>query len=244
VPSLLKFIVFKGGLEFTPLPALKQLLFAGEVFPTLLLRRLTQLLPATVFYNLYGPTETNVCCYWQVDKESLDTELAIPIGEPACGATLHIDQNQELWVTCQNNFSGYWQQGKLIPHDSYQAYRTGDKVSVNQKGEYCYHGRLDRMMKCSGYRVEPAEIERVLNQIVGVEACAVIGIVDASSGQRPVAVLVLKNRIILADIVKIAREKLASYMMPCQFKVLAALPILSNGKLDYLALYSLFDVYD
>ena len=97
------------------------------------------------------------------------------------------------------------------------------------------------MLKCSGYRVEPAEIETVLNQISGVESSAVMGIRDTSSGQRPVAALVLKNPDSLAEIVKIAREKLPVYMMPCKFKAVETLPILSNGKTDYIALHSLFD---
>jgi amino acid adenylation domain-containing protein len=241
VPSLLNFLAFKGGLETTPLPYLKQLLFAGEVFPTPALRKLTQLLPDTAFYNLYGPTETNVCCFWQVDRKRLETDEPIPIGLPACDAQLQIAQNGELLVRCENNFSGYWQQGKLMPRDRNKFYQTGDKVSLNKSGEYCYHGRLDRMLKCAGYRVEPAEIEAVLSQINGVVNCAVIGISDATSGQRPAAVLVLKNQTSLADVVKIAREKLTSYMLPCQFKLVESLPTLSNGKTDYLALQSLFN---
>ncbi len=241
VPSLLSFLAFKGALDITPLPFLKKLLFAGEVFPTPHLIRLAQLLPNVDLYNLYGPTETNVCCYWQVDRTKLQPEQAIPIGVSACGAKLKIAENDELLVACANNFSGYWQQGQLLPRDSSEPYRTGDKVSLNNNGEYCYHGRLDRMLKCSGYRVEPAEIETVLNQIAGVETCAVIGMHDASSGQRPAAALVLKNADSLAEIVKTAREKLPAYMMPCKFKVLAALPVLSNGKTDTLALHPLFD---
>lgn len=241
VPSLLSFLAFKGGLDMTPLPFLKKLLFAGEVFPTPHLIKLAQLLPDVDLYNLYGPTETNVCCYWQVNRTKLQAEQPIPIGISACGSKLKIAENGELLVDCGNNFSGYWQQGKLIPRNNSEPYRTGDKVSLNNVGEYCYHGRLDRMLKCSGFRVEPAEIETVLNQIAGVETCAVVGIHDASSGQRPAAALVLKNPDLLAEIVKIAREKLPAYMMPCKFKVLAALPVLSNGKIDAVALHSLFD---
>jgi amino acid adenylation domain-containing protein len=244
VPSLLSFIAFKGGLETRLLPELKQLLFAGEVFPTPHLIRLAQLLPDTNLYNLYGPTETNVCCYWPVNREKLTPEQAIPIGIPACDAKLQIAENGELLVHCENNFSGYWQQGQLIARNSSEPYRTGDKVSRNQEGEYCYHGRLDRMLKCSGYRVEPAEIETVLNQIPGIEASAVIGVQDVSSGQRPAAVLVMKNQALLADIIKTAKEKLPTYMLPSKFKIVSTLPILSNGKINYSALYSLFNSYD
>ena len=195
VPSLLSFIALKGSLTTTPLPDLKTVLFAGEVFPTPQLKKLCELLPTVDFYNLYGPTETNVCCYWPVDRERLQTDRPIPIGYPACGAVLKIDaETGELLVQSANNLSGYWHQGKLIAALSTDnTYHTGDKVSLNERGEYCYHGRLDRMLKCSGYRVEPAEIEAVLSQFPEVTSCAVIGITDSTSGQRPAAAVVLKS---------------------------------------------------
>ena len=46
--------------------ALRLVLFAGEVFPVKHLRALTQLLPEPRYFNLYGPTETNVCTYYEV----------------------------------------------------------------------------------------------------------------------------------------------------------------------------------
>jgi len=240
VPSLLSFIALKGALDSTPLSNLKRILFAGEVFPSQHLIKLSDLLANTDLYNLYGPTETNVCCYWQVDRKRLTAEHTIPIGNAACGAQLTIDiETGELLVNSLNNFSGYWQQGKLQPLNV-EFYPTGDKVSLNKQGEYEYFGRLDRMLKCSGYRVEPAEIEQCINQLENIESCAVVGIKDQTSGQRPVAVLVLKNGANLAETIKPLRQQLTAYMQPCKFIVLDALPSLSNGKTDYQAIQNLF----
>lgn len=235
VPSLLSFIALKGAISTTPLPDLKTILFAGEVFSTSHLITLSQLLPQVDFYNLYGPTETNVCCYWPVKPEKLQAEQTIPIGLSACGATLKIDsQSGELWVKSDNNLAGYWQQGKLIPAlSSEQYYATGDKVSRNERGEYCFHGRLDRMLKCSGFRVEPAEIEQLILQHPGIENCAVIGISDSTSGQRPAAAVVLKANAALSEISQFIKQQLPAYMHPCRFIVLDALPLLSNHKIDY-----------
>jgi acyl-coenzyme A synthetase/AMP-(fatty) acid ligase len=234
VPSLLSFIALKGSLSTTPLPHLKTILFAGEVFPTPQLIKLCELLPKVDFYNLYGPTETNVCCYWPIDRSRLLPDQTIPIGIPACNSTLNIDDGGELTVKSTNNLSGYWRQGKLIPALSEDnSYRTGDKVSLNEYGEFCYHGRLDRMLKCSGYRVEPAEIEHAILQRPEVEHCAVIGIKDSTSGQRPAAAVVLKANSLVADIVKPVRQALPAYMQPCKYIALDSLPYLSNGKIDY-----------
>ena len=235
---MLSFITLKGSLSTIPLPHLKTVLFAGEVFPTPQLIKLCELLPEVNFYNLYGPTETNVCCYWPVDRNRLQENQPIPIGLSACDSVLNIDsENSELLVKSDNNLSGYWQQGQLITAfltDGF--YHTGDKVSLNEQGEYCYHGRLDRMLKCSGYRVEPAEIEQAILQCAEVENCAVIGIQDSTSGQRPAAAVVLKAYSILADIIKPIKQKLPAYMHPCKFMVLETLPYLSNGKTDYQSL--------
>jgi len=242
VPSLLSFIALKGALATKPLSSLKTILFAGEVFPTPHLIRLSGQLPAVNFFNLYGPTETNVCCYWHVDRTRLNPDQAIPIGVAACNALLKIDEETgELLVQGQNNFSGYWQKGRLDSSPVKNGwYGTGDKISRNEQGEYCYHGRLDRMLKCSGYRVEPAEIEAVINQLPAIENCAVLGITDPASGQRPAAAVVLKEGGSLADFIKPLREKLPAYMQPARFIVLKALPALSNGKTDYQALQILF----
>ena len=238
VPSLLSFIALKGSLNNTPLPHLKTVLFAGEVFPTPQLIKLCELLPGANFYNLYGPTETNVCCYWPIGRSSLQENQPIPIGVPACDSVLNIDsESSELLVKSNNNLSGYWQQGQLITALSTDGfYHTGDKVSLNEQGEYCYHGRLDRMLKCSGYRVEPAEIEQAILQCAGVENCAVVGIRDSTSGQRPAAAVVLKTDSMLADIINPVRQKLPTYMHPCKFMILDSLPYLSNGKTDYQTL--------
>lgn len=240
VPSLLSFMALKGALQTTPLPHLKRILFAGEVFPTPHLKRLADLLPDTALYNLYGPTETNVCCYWQVERQHLTNVQFIPIGIAACNAELIINtETGELLVKSLNNFSGYWQQGKLQPLET-DFYPTGDKVSLNKQTEYEYHGRLDRMLKCSGYRVEPAEIEQCINQLDNIENCAVIGITDLTSGQRPVAAIVLKAGATLAETIKPLRQQLAPYMQPCKFIVVDYLPILANGKTDYQAVHGLF----
>ncbi len=240
VPSLLSFIALKGALETTPLPNLQRILFAGEVFPTQHLITLATLLPHTALYNLYGPTETNVCCYWQVDRQRLAINQTIPIGLPACDASLSIHPaNGELLVKSENNFSGYWQHGKLQTQDT-DFYPTGDKVTINAQGEYLYHGRLDRMLKCSGHRVEPAEIEQCINQLKGIECCAVVGIKDPASGQRPAAALVLKNAIELSEIIKAIRQQLSTYMQPCKYITLDSLPVLSNGKTDYQKIQRLF----
>src|SRR5206468_283566 len=80
VPSILTMLALRGGLQGGELPSLRTILFAGEVFPTPHLRRLTRLLPHVRFANLFGPTETNVCTWWDVPALPDDASEPIPIG--------------------------------------------------------------------------------------------------------------------------------------------------------------------
>ena len=52
-----------------PARVIRILFFAGEVFPTPQLRRLRRALPGVGLYNLFGPTETNVCTYYEVPSD-------------------------------------------------------------------------------------------------------------------------------------------------------------------------------
>lgn len=234
VPSLLAFLTYKGNLAQTPLPALRFIIFAGEVFPTPALIDLAASLPRTALYNFFGPTETNVCCYWPVQRERLVAEQTIPIGLPAAGCELHIASDTgELWVRGPTLASGYWRDGRVQSFlNAAGWYATGDRASLEQ-GEYRFHCRLGRMLKCSGYRVEPAEIEAVVNALPGVKGCAVIGIDDPTAGQRPALAVVLAVELTIAEIRKTLSRQLPAYMQPSRYLVLDDLPRLANGKMDY-----------
>ncbi|AMK79114.1 MULTISPECIES: amino acid adenylation domain-containing protein [Methylomonas] len=234
VPSLLAFLTYKGNLAQTRLAALRFLIFAGEVFPTPALIDLAASLPQTALYNFFGPTETNVCCYWPVMRERLIAEQTIPIGLPAAGCELQIDaESGELWVRGPTLASGYWSDGRVQPFFNADGwYATGDRASLEQ-GEFRFHGRLGRMLKCSGYRVEPAEIEAVVNTIPGVKGCAVIGMDDPTAGQRPALAVVLEPDMTIGEIRKTLSRQLPAYMQPSRYLDLEDLPRLANGKLDY-----------
>jgi len=234
VPSMLGLLCLKGGLHKQGLPQLRQVLFAGEVFPTPRLQQLCTLLPDTDFYNLFGPTETNVCLYWPVDVTRLDGMLPIPVGWPACQAELAIDPEQEeLLVKSPCLMSGYWQNGMAVPVlDAQGWFHSGDRVTVNAAGEFEYHGRLDRMIKSAGYRIEPAEIEKVLCSVPGVLQAAVVGIPDPLCGTRIAAAVAVEG----ADRSSLqthASKQLATWMRPSFYLLMKDLPFLPNGKTDY-----------
>ena len=241
VPSILGFLALKGGLEGKVLPHLKRILFAGEVFPVAKLNQLIRYLPETRLYNLFGPTETNVCLYWPVQPDRVCDQQPIPIGVSACAAEHKIDdQTGELFVKGPCLMAGYWSGGQVtLPVDEDGWFHTGDRVSFNTCHEYEYHGRLDRMIKSAGYRVEPAEIEAVLSAAPGVLSAVVLGLSDQISGTRIVAVIT-GTGLSQQALRKYVSGKLPAYMQPARYHFLDKIPELSNGKADYQAIMRLF----
>jgi amino acid adenylation domain-containing protein len=119
VPSILVAMLDGGDLERAGFGKVRILFFAGEVFPTPQLRRLRRALPGVGLYNLFGPTETNVCTYYEVPPDIPDDATApIPIGR-ACEhlETFVLDDDGRevsegvegtLWVCGGNLMQGYW----------------------------------------------------------------------------------------------------------------------------------------
>src|SRR5450432_4151932 len=88
------------------LKSVRTLLFAGEVFPMKYLRQLAELAPHVDLYNLYGPTETNVCTYYKVERERLASMEKLPIGI-ACANT------DTFSVTPEGRLAGDGEAGEL-----------------------------------------------------------------------------------------------------------------------------------
>ncbi len=94
VPSMLIKMILYGKMEERDFSNLRLVLFAGEVFPVKYLKKLVELIPGATYYNLFGPTETNVCTYFKVNPDRLDD--TIPIGKACPYNKLFLLNNDEL----------------------------------------------------------------------------------------------------------------------------------------------------
>ena len=255
VPSALTRLVLYGQLERHEYPHLRTVLFAGEVFPIKYLRQLVERLPGPRYFNLYGPTETNVCTYYEVPPLAPERTTPLSIGKACANAEVFVlnEQNEvvppgvkgELCVRGPNVMTGYWglpeQTAKSrIPftlHPSLGAemiYRTGDLVRQEADGHYTYLGRRDNMIKSRGYRIELGEIETVLYSHPDVQEAAVIPIPDDEIGNRIKAFVVLHNGKTLKStaLQAFCAARIPEYMLPHTFEFRKALPKTSTGKVD------------
>ena len=253
VPSALVLMESRGGLGKTRLPELRLVLFAGEVFPLPVLRRLLTTLPQPVFYNLFGPTETNVCLFYRVPRDLPESCLTLPIGRPIAGVDCFAlnDENNpvkageegELWVRGPTVMVGYLGEDArtsdvlaIPPGGDKVAYRTGDIVSHDVNGMWTFAGRRDTQVKSRGYRIDLREIEAAVYQSGKVLECAVVAVPNGLLGFTFVVYAVAAEGAIESELLAHCRVFLPEYMLPNSIQLCRALPKTATGKLDYRTL--------
>jgi acyl-CoA synthetase (AMP-forming)/AMP-acid ligase II len=112
---------------------------------------------------------------------------------------------------------------------------SGDTVRADDEGFLYFVGRRDEMIKTSGYRVSPTEIEEVLYGTGLVGEAAAFGVPHPALGQAIVAVVSAKPGCSVDEKALLAacRERLPLYMVPARFDIRAEpLPRNANGKID------------
>ena len=252
VPSALTLMFERGRLADADLHSLRTVLFAGEVFPTAQLRRLRAVTDARL-YNLFGPTETNVCTYYEVVELPEDDGETIPIGAPIANYEVLVigedgERTQgtapgELFARGPGLMSGYWgdrtkTDGSLVQnplHDDYRdpVYKTGDLVHWDDHGRLRFLGRRDHQVKVRGYRIELGEIEAAIYTHPGVgEAVAVVS--GSEENKTVVAVVAAVDGASLSadEVREHCLARIPRYMVPESIIVRDRLPHTSTGKID------------
>src|SRR5688572_449646 len=251
-PSILSLLAQFGNLDRQDCSALRMVLFAGEVFPVKHLRTLAALLPVPRYFNLYGPTETNVCTFHEVPTPIPGERTSpYPIGKVCShlqakviderNALVPAGGEGELCIAGRGVMQGYWElpeqtaRGFIVDDDGTRWYRTGDVVVEEPGGVYIYRGRRDRMVKRRGYRVELGEIEAGLYRHPRVKEAAVVAVPDEEAGVKITAFLSCREGAppSLIEMKRFCAENLPLYMVPDRFSWHDALPKTSTDKIDY-----------
>ena len=250
-PSILNALAQYGKLNRHDFSALRLVLFAGEVFPVPQLRRLKEFWSGMRFFNLYGPTETNVCTYFEIPAHiSPERTDPFPIGRTCEHLRSRVVEGDvdapkgmegELVIAGPGVMSGYWNlpdlnaRAFLLDEAGDRWYRTGDIVIEDAGGDYLFRGRRDRMVKRHGYRIELGEIEAALARHPAVLEVAVAGLDTGESGMRIQAFLSVNSATVpsLVDLKQYCAGALPRYMIPDGFTLLDALPRTSTDKIDY-----------
>ncbi len=250
-PSILRLLVETGKLAEHDYSKLRIVNFAGEVFPIKHLRAVKEIWRHPRYFNLYGPTETNVCTAFEIPAEiEVDQTSPFPIGYACSGdETMVVDHDDapvpdgspgELLVSGDSVMQGYWNlpdrnDAAFYLKDGKRWYRTGDVVIDADNGCYEFVGRRDRMVKRRGYRIELGEIESALYRHSDISEAAVVATPDETNGVKITAFVSTKNgeRIGLIAMKRYCSQNLPLYMIPDRFNYPEALPKTSTDKVDY-----------
>ncbi|MEU1470613.1 amino acid adenylation domain-containing protein [Streptomyces sp. NPDC005761] len=234
---------------------LRMVAAGGEAASPGLMQRVAAAAPATLVLHVYGPTETTT--FTTRHPVAAGTAGVPPIGRALDGMSLYVLDDSlalvppgvvgELYVSGQGVARGY--QGSPAPTatrfvaDPYDTgggrmYRTGDLVRWTAGGHIEYVGRADGQIKLRGFRIEPAETERVLLTDPDVHGACVVVREDIPGDRRLVAYVVPAPgaRPDGSALARRAGRTLPAYMVPSAFVTLDALPLNANGKIDRPAL--------
>jgi amino acid adenylation domain-containing protein len=255
-PSILSLLAQFGKLERHDYSSIRLVLFAGEVFPIKHLKLLKSLWLHPRFFNLYGPTETNVCTFYEVPHVIPKSQTEpVPIGKacPHCeprvvseaGAEVAVGGEGELCITGPSVLKGYWNLPEntaeaFLPGRDTRWYRTGDVVVELPDGNYKFLGRRDRMIKKRGYRIELGEIEMALYRHPAIKEAAVLAFPDDEG--VPIKAFTSTrdgSKLSIIELKRFCSEKLPLYMVPDLFCCLDSLPKTSTDKIDYQRLKSI-----
>jgi len=239
----------------TQLPTLRYITNSGGAVPSETVAKLRERLPTTRIFLMYGLTEAFRSTYLppeEIDRRPTSIGKAIPEcemlvvtadgrrakpGEP--GILVHRGPTVSL---------GYWNRPDataevLRPHPFRPAAEggetvcySGDLVTEDEDGFLYFVARNDAMIKSSGHRISPTEVEECLMATGIFQHVAVIGLPDPFAGQKVHAVAVAIGDVDVAVVLQAAADRLPAYMVPRAIELVERLPVTPNGKVDYVGL--------
>jgi amino acid adenylation domain-containing protein len=239
------------SLEWSHATALRYLLTGADT----LRRYAPQGLPFEVVNN-YGPTECTVVATSGVVPAEPGRDRPPSIGRAIDGTEIRVLDDDlrpvapgtagHIWISGAGLARGYHNNEALTQErfaalqredgSEVRAYRTGDLGRMATDGELEFCARADQQIKILGNRIEPQEIEFLLNRHPAVRSSAVVAVEDGRQQKQLVAYLVTEDGAEGVEWPEYLGKSLPGYMVPALYVRIHELPMTPNGKLDRAAL--------
>jgi amino acid adenylation domain-containing protein len=248
-PSYLRLLRASGRLGRLADTPLKVMALGGEAPSTADIRAVWAASPGLRVVNRYGPTETTIAAaHLELTPELLDAGL-VPIGHPHPGSSFHlVDEHGklvdrpgvvgELYIGGPQLMAGYLNDpavsAAVLRTDVVEGatlYRTGDLVFRDDRGNYVYVGRSDRVIKRHGVRMSRVEVTEALGALDGV-ASAACTTFDLEGDLGVVAFVVPDGELTPLAARQAASKRLPETMLPDQFVLVPDFPLTSSSKVD------------
>ena len=195
--------------------SLRYLTNSGGSMPQATTEKLRAALPGTQVFLMYGLTEAFRSTYLppdQIDIRPTSMGKAIP--------------NAQVLVVRPDGT-----EPKGIPISEIAVW-SGDQVKRDEEGFLYFISRMDDMIKTSGYRVSPSEVEEVIYAMEAIKEAAAIGIPHPTLGQAILLVATVTDNLTPQAILKHSKKELPNFMVPHEIILLDEMPHNQNGKID------------
>ncbi len=245
-PTIYRFFI-REDLGAYDLSSLKYATTAGEALNAAVFTKFYEATGLKIM-ECYGQTETTVTLVNLIGTEPKPGSMGRPSPQYEMGllkedgTPAQLGEVGEIVVKTEGKkqpglFKGYYRDPErtaAVWHDGY--YHTGDTAWKDEDGYYWYVGRTDDVIKSSGYRIGPFEVESALMEHPAVLECAVTGVPDAIRGQIVKATIVLtKNYQPSEDLAKelqdFVKHQTAPYKYPRKVEFVTELPKTISGKI-------------
>ncbi|WP_429385033.1 amino acid adenylation domain-containing protein, partial [Mucilaginibacter sp. UYCu711] len=213
--------------------------------------------PKIELINGYGPTE-NTTFSLTYEIKNINGLASIPIGRPLANRQAYVLDLQrqlvpigvqgEIYLGGAGLARGYLNLPELTAEKfinnpfsedaGSRLYKTGDIGRRFPDGSLEYVGRVDDQVKINGYRIEPGEIESVLNNYDQISQAVVLAKEDDNGQKRLVGYIVPADKFDKKAIQDYLITKLPEYMIPDVWVEIKSMPLTANGKIDKKALPS------
>ena len=207
-----------------------------------------RLFPNARLYRMYGLTECVRVCYLEpelIDSKPTSVGRAIPGTEAFVldddGRPVAPGVTGVLHVKGPHLMMGYWRDRDATEHMLRAGETPGERIlcthdhfTVDEDGLLYFVGRTDDIIKSRGEKVSAVEVENVIHALDGVRQAAVIGVPDERLGHALWVYVVLEDGALLTDfdILRFARSRLESYMIPKKVVFIDELPHTESGKVQ------------
>jgi len=210
--------------------------------------------------NLYGPSETTLAkLFYRVGNQDVNSHESgsVPLGRPIPDTEVMIINNAEkcpvgttgeIYLKTDLRSKGYYNapemnslvfvQNPLVTDRRDIVYKTGDLGEFLPDGNVKFIGRVDNQIKLHGVRIEPTEIESVLNQHDQVRQSAVTAIDDSYGNKQLAAYIVPRTngKPTVESLRHFIELRMPAYLVPAVYVNIEIMPLTHNGKIDRFAL--------
>ena len=252
VPAVLRSLVEHLETSGQNLASVRIINCGADVWTSDDYRRARRVTRGARLFNGYGVTECTVeTALFEDDGTTLDHKRTLPIGHALASDHLIVvddalepvapDVVGQVCIGGPCVARGYLNRPELNERvffsraddrgEPVRYYQTGDLGRVGVDGVFEVLGRIDSQLKINGHRIEPAEIEQVLEQVPGV--LQAVAFVDPTSGRLSACVRMTEGtRMAPAECATFLRRFLPAYMIPSRIIPVERMPLSQNGKVD------------